>query len=317
MPSILQGPYGSYANDILTAEGISKADRDLILHPEAILHDQRRKNLELRIAENYAHSGADILTTNTFGSRHLLPEDLRVYREAFAEHARTILAVSTEHPIALSFGPFGDCYNPLTAPKTLSEGVDFWEEALSVLEKIGDIGKQFRYVLAETLKSEIDGAAFATAWKRVPENIRGRFQPVASLIADHHSGLHLRSGDLVSKAVRDLRAIASELVFGLNCCPLAVLEAALSSIIDLNGIPAHFIYPNASDKDPQELETSTENVVSRDADVVGTTLHTIVSRLEKRFPGQTIVINECCGGTPERTKKIREKVLQKAVIPVQ
>lgn len=308
MTKILSGPYGSLSHDILTAEGVSKQDRALILHPEAILHDPRTQRLETSIAKGYAGK-ADILSSNTFGTRHLIKGDLPIYREAFLAHAQIPDQVSKgKHEIACSFGPFGDCYDIGTIPKTIAEGVDFWEDALSVLERIALLGKQFRYVLSETVKSSIEGIAFAIAWNRLPRNLQRRFQPVLSFIPDHRNGLLIRSQERLDKAVRDTRAICSDILFGLNCCPLLVLEKAVKSVHEQIKVPISFLYPNASDKDPLELEKSTENEVSREPDTVGQALQQILKRLESLFPDHEFVVNECCGGTPERTGVIRARV---------
>lgn len=310
MPKILSGPYGSLIHDILTSEGVDAQTRATLTSPNAILHHDRTQQLVHHVARSYRDHGAQVLTTNTFSTRHLLTNHPDEYTPALQAQLEITQAVAeNDREIAVSFGPYGDCYKPEEAPSSVAEGADFWEAAF---EPLISAPGNLHYALAETVNSEVEALSIARAWKNIRRHIRGQVDGVISFIPQQQ-GKELLSGESITEVIRAIQAELGvfPILLGLNCCSIKALEPTLIETADLTRrTPFRFLYPNASDMDPLALEQSPENQVSREPKEVASLLHELLHRYEASLPGATaqVIINECCGGTPQRTKIISKKV---------
>jgi methionine synthase I (cobalamin-dependent) len=315
MPKILSGPYGSLIDDKLAKQGSSERERKTLTHPTAILHKPRTKDLIRDVAKAYRDSGADLLTTNTFSSRKILNgNDRDLYPYVVRQHLDVIQRIAKErNEIAISFGPYGDCYIPKEGPSTVAEGQDFWETAF---EPLLSYSGKLNYALAETVNTGTEAIAIAKAWQKIHRYNRGKIQGVISFIPEK-KGINLLSGERIAEVIKALHAEVGALpiLFGLNCCAAEALEPTLRDVTDDQDVSSHdaqfrFIYPNASDKDYQELEQTPENKVSHPPEKVGQVLSELIQKYEHSLPGAAshVFVNECCGGTPERTGIISHHV---------
>ena len=267
------------------------------------------------IAHAYLLGGADVLTTNTFSAREVLKGRQKdLYPYVIREHINILQkTIVDQSELAVSFGPYGDCYKPEEAPQSLREGTDFWHAAV---EPLLSVSGKLDYALAETVNNGEEAIAIAHALKTLHRLTRGKVQGVMSFIPQK-DGVRLLSGERIADVIATLHAELGSLpiLFGLNCCAAGALEPTLRDVTEdreasRTGAQFRFLYPNASDLDPLQLEQSPENKVSRPPEAIGKTLSELVRQYEKSLPGATahIFINECCGGTPERTSIIAKEV---------
>lgn len=244
---------------------------------------------------------ADIVATNTFRAKNVLragQEDR--YREIIAEHVRLVDEIlSPEQQIAVSFGPWGDCYKPEEAP-SFSDGADFWEQAFATLLRIRG---RVDIALAETINGD-EADAITEAWRRVGKHAP-RTELVTSLIPSPDGRGKLYNGEPLSEVAQRLQARGGKLpILGLNCFPIQVLEPALKTLAGHADV--RLVYPNAADGDPKEYEGSSKPVISRTGEEVAVILNSIAQKFRGKFPD--LAIGECCGGTPERTSILASRV---------
>jgi methionine synthase I (cobalamin-dependent) len=315
MPKILSGPYGSVIYDQLTKEGVSSRERNEINDPLTILKKDRLKKMVKAITRAYRNNGADVLTTNTFPSRLILKgSDSDLYPSVVRHNLEVVQEIAHEgNQIGVSFGPYGDCYNPNVGPKTISEGQEFWEAAFEPL--LSSSGK-INYAMAETVNNELEAIAIIKAWQKIQRSLRGKIQGVLSFIPQL-TGVNLLSGERIADVIHSIHKEFGSIPvqLGLNCCPIAALEPTLVDVLEdrnasKTGAQFRFIYPNASDLPPDKLDYALKNQISRYPEDAGKILHDLIQKYERSLPGVAnhVFINECCGGTPERMSVIAQQV---------
>jgi len=314
MPKILSGPYGSLIHDRLTHEQASKHEREQLTSPHAILYHSRAVQLNRDVATDYLNAGAEVSTTNTFGARHLLKRASQDYAAVIRSHAELVRSVlektgATHQEVAVSFGPYGDCYKPEEGPASISEGRDFTQAAS---EPLVSLTGPVHYALYETINNGVEARGIVAAWRTISKHVRNDLTAVVSVIVQP-DGSRLLDGEPLADLLAELHRDASDLnvVFGLNCIPGKAIQPALRHLEQVSPqvlSRVEFLYPNASDTDPRELEQSPENLVSHAAHEVAHLLHEVVRLQESKLPhGRTLKTNECCGGTPERTATISSR----------
>src|SRR5690606_8115497 len=204
MPKILSGPYGSLIHDKLTKQGAGPHERKAITEPTAILHKPRTQMMVKEIAHAYLLGGADVLTTNTFSAREVLKGRQKdLYPYVIREHINILQkTIVDQSELAVSFGPYGDCYKPEEAPQSLREGTDFWHAAV---EPLLSVSGKLDYALAETVNNGEEAIAIAHALKTLHRLTRGKVQGVMSFIPQK-DGVRLLSGERIADVIATLHA---------------------------------------------------------------------------------------------------------------
>lgn len=287
MSKILSGPYGT-----------------LISHQNVDPLDIGNPDVQAVHRSSYGAYAlhADIVASNTFRARRVLRAGQeRRYREIIEEHVRLLEEIlRPEQQIAVSFGPWGDCYKPEEAP-TVSDGADFWEQAFA---KLLSIRGRVDIALAETINTGDEAEAIMKAWGRVGKHAP-HIELVTSLIPSPDQKGKLYNGESLSEVAKRLQTRGDKIPkLGLNCFPIQGLEPALKALVGSADI--RFVYPNAADGDPKEHEGSSKPVISRTGGEVAVILSSIAQQFRGKFPD--LAIGECCGGTPERTSLMASQV---------
>ena len=240
----------------------------------------------LAIARGYLDKGANVATTNTFGTRGLLraaqPE---LYRQVVTEHVglvRQALEGFHNRNLVVSLGPYGDCYKPEDAPSDEKDARDFHSQQLAVVKDLL-LSAGIDAVVFETLCTgrEAIGATMAAKELKIPV--------IPSFVVDRDAKLF--SGEPLVEVLRQIDDITGSypLGFSINCCPVS---GAFQAIADSNGKRDRLImaYPNSSERDPRELEEIDGVVHLHDN---GSTAQQLVELVRRN--ASIKIIGGCCG----------------------
>lgn len=283
---VLNGPYGT----VLSALG-GKEFAD----PAAVIDNIEVMRATYNVARQYSLAGARVATTNTFGLRGKLHQGREdEYDKALSIHyglVKEALIGDSGSDIYIALGPYGDCYSPDSAPE-IGEAEDFHARQLdAVLRLNGKVSA----VLFETVCTVREAIGIALAAKKtgVPA--------IVSFVMDNCG--RILSQETLNDAVAavDRESGVNLLGFGMNCCPIEGGKVALERG---NGVGNRIkvFYPNASDKDPRELDGS-ETIEG--VDDIKTRVRELV-KIGRKFNLE--VVGGCCGHDHDSIRNIVDGV---------
>lgn len=239
-PDVLFGPYGT----VLEERGRQNDCRDLSL-PINVLHGGQYRQAVLDVAKGYA-AVADIATTNSFGLRTTLRNgNEQLYREALKAHYDVVkeAVAGQRKKIFVCLGPYGNCYDPGESPDS-GLAHDFHAEQLAAVKELDVVDA----ILFETLCTAKEAVGIALAAKEMDAKV------IISFVIDKVG--RLLSGETLNDAIAQVEAASGSFPQGysVNCCPV---EGVWKALDRSNGYRQRIVaaYPNASSKDPRELET--------------------------------------------------------------
>lgn len=282
----MSGPFGTVLEERAKALGIP----DL---PKAarVVDGGSYRTETLAIARGYLDRGADVATTNTFGLRSLLRHgDIQTYKEAVAAQVnltREALDGFRDRNLVVNLGPFGvgpngGCYNPDEAPVDAKESKDFHAEQLAVVRPFLEAAG-VDAIIFETICTGREGLGVALAARELIVPV------IPSFVIDKDARLF--SGEPLVDVLRQIDDATGNypLGYSVNCCPV---PGAFEAIAGSNGKRDRLVmaYPNASERDPRELEELDGVVHLHDN---GVTAEQLIS-LTRRNPSIKIV-GGCCG----------------------
>lgn len=283
-PAILSGPYGTIL------KGMGKRFEN----PVNILDGGDYRRVIVDIAREYARH-ADVATTNSFGLRGLLRRgESELFDEALSAHYDAVIEAITglRRKVFVSCGPYGECYSPEESPSA-AEAKDFHSDQLSHVLRLPHVDK----VLFETVCSAGEGVGIAQA-------ARDLGVPAIISFVVHETGV-LLSGERLHDAIAEADAASGSFPYGygVNCCSVEGLKNAFSSS---NGQRGRLViaYPNASSKDPRELEECDGIVSELDPDTTADDLFGVA----RENPGLAVV-GGCCGFDHAAIASLRRGVL--------
>ncbi len=245
--------------------------------------------------------GAGIVTTNTFGARTLLkgnhPEEYQRELEGHIHLANYVAARHTRDnlQIAVSFGPYGECYHPSTAPETVG-AQEFHGWQFSFIKGVRGIDPSRFEILAETIGSLKEAMGIMMAAKRT------EVETVLSFVVNKAG--QLLDGTPVHEAIRAIDEHTGGYgSFGINCSGLPGTEVALNANREVGQRERlTVIYPNSSDRPQCELEGCAEN-----GDHHSEVLEERAKQLIKLAKAHEHIkrLGGCCGCGTEFVKMIR------------
>jgi len=286
-PLVISGAYGTL-------------DRHQEVDPLNI-GDERVRSVHDASYRAYAQQ-AGIVVTNTFRTRNVLRrQETDRFQNIIAEHVRLLREIlRPDQKLAVSFGPWGDCYKPEEAA-SFAEAADFWETAFSILLSIRD---RVDIALTETINTSTEAAAIAEAWGRVQKDNRAGTQLITSIIPK--SGGKLYSGEDLSQLPLAIRSRAGRVpLLGLNCFPINDLAPALEALSGKARVG--LVYPNAADGDPKYHEGS-KSIASRSGHEAARLLSSVIRQFRETHPN--IITGECCGTDFKRIEDISKSRLE-------
>lgn len=260
---------------LLQAEGLQPGEL-----PE--LWNVSRPDVIYNIHRSYLESGADILTTNTFGANRLKFTNLEELISAGISIARRAVNDAGRGFVAYDMGPLGKMLKPLG-------GLDF-EEAVSIFAENARLAEKHGadLILVETMNDSYEAKAAVLAAK---ENTS---LPVfATCVYDENAKLMTGADPAAMAAL--LEGLGVDAI-GMNCSlgprqmagivPKLVCRASVPVIVNPNaGLPKSVDGKTVYDVDAEEFSDIMADIVKAGATIVG----------------------GCCGTTPEFIRKTAEK----------
>ena len=244
----------------------------------------------------YLQSGADIVTTNTFGANRLkYGDELEEIVKTAVSHAKEAVRAEGHGYVALDLGPTGKLLKPL-GDLEFEAAVELYKETVSYGASAGaDL------VLIETMSDSYELKAAVIAAKEAgfsPET--GERLPIFATVIFDEKGKLLTGGD-VSSTVALLEGLGVD-VLGINCGLGPVqMKKIVEELVRAASVPV-LVNPNAGLPRSENGET----VYDIDAVRFGEVMEEIVKM-------GAVIVGGCCGTGPEH---IRETVKRCKDLPV-
>lgn len=293
-PKVLFGPYGTELEELGRLLGIP----DLAESP-SILKGGLYRQAVVDKAREYARI-AHVATTHTFGLRHLLRRDDELqYREALKAHHEVVTGVIGDVKrdsgrvldLFVSCSTYGDCYYKDKKAPDAALARDFHTRQFAAIKDLpGD-----KTVLFETICTGPEALGIARA-------ARDLSVPVIISFVVRETG-KLLSGESLHDVIGEIEGEPGEhpVGYSINCCPIKGVWNALD---DSNGYRNRVImaYPNASNRDPGELEEI--------AGVVRVDDHSTRARELTRLAHERglEIVGGCCGFDPAAVEVLAKSI---------
>lgn len=285
---VVQGPTGTE----LELKGLPKT-------PAQAMADSAARATVEKAHAAYARAGASVLVAYTFGAQAERQSNRKRGVNRAAERGiRTACGIvrsvaTSNHIVAGSVGPVGDCYEPVKGQYTDSELLAVQRDHVELLA-----GGGIDLIWAETVPSSPEAAAAAQAAYL-------RESPLPYVLSFYYretdGGLRLPTGEPLGEAVEAL--VASEhppLLVAANCVPFETAEEGVKVLRAAapQGMPVG-IYPNGAgvpdDSDPEVWR-----------DLVQANLEPFAAAAPSWLAAGAVLVGGCCCTTPDYTEALRD-----------
>lgn len=275
---ILSGPYGTLDRS-LSADSFERE-----------FDDPGIQSRTTRIIDKYMAAGANVATTNTYAARNLIHGDPGRYGQFVGAQINLSRSRCNGHPLAVSFGPYGDAYDPSFSPQT-PIARDFHGIQLAALRTA-----QRTLAWFETVPTIAEARGIAEAGAKTDADV------VISFV--HDLSGKILSGESLADAIAEIDSAVSRrpIGFSLNCGPIAGLEPALEALSAKLLERVIAVYPNASSLPLSELEGSEHHHGTTDSDFTAEYLVGLAKRFNLR------IVGGCCGFTPRDIQALRKRI---------
>lgn len=247
-----------------------------------------------RLHYDYACSGTDFLTTNTFGASPLKLKDVglkKTYKKINAEAVKIARRIADMKKIwvAGDIGPSGKLIEPL-GDLTFDDMMKNYSAQANILEKSG-----VDFILLETIT---DIQEFRAAVVGILSMVK---IPVLAAMSFTNENLSLSGTD--GKAFAITADFVGLSAVGSNCgATLESMKMVMEKIARYSHLPVICV-PNAGLPVVENGETIFKVKAKEFADFMG-----------EIYGLGTAVLGSCCGSTPEFTKKLSEKFKNREVL---
>ncbi len=297
-PGVLFCPYGTVLEERGREIGVSD-----LANPLKVLDDGAYARETLAVARGYARY-CDVATTNTFGLRgELRRGNAELYREGMEAHHRLVVDAlrgsSGNRALYIALGPYGienhGCYNPDEAPADAYSSQAFHREQLAVVRDLQGVG----LVLFETVCTAREAIGMALAAKS--EGL-----PTAISFVVNKEG-RLLSGETLSDTIKQVDAASRShpSFYSVNCSPIEGVWSAFAASNGQRGRIA-MAYPNASSRDPRELDEADGIVTDLAAEARAEELSQIAN-----LNHHLHIVGGCCGFDHESVQILANGVRQR------
>jgi len=261
--------------------------------PELMNLEEPNKVLEVH--EAYLASGADVITTNTFGGNRIklaeygLADRVCEINKRAVELAKSVKKIERSYLVAASVGPIGQFVEPL-GKMTFNQAYEIFKEQIGALAAAGaDI------ILLETFSDLGEIRAALLAAKDVCQ-----IPVICSLT---YTGGRTLTGVSPRSAAVVLESLGASAV-GANCSGgPEELFPVIKELADYTNLPV-LVQPNAG------LPQFKDNQVFYPLNA-----QKFITAMESYFELGISLIGSCCGSTPQHTAKLKERLANFTLSP--
>lgn len=254
-------------------------------------------NMVLAVHEDYIHVGADVITTNTYGTtrtrlRHVGMED----RFAELVHVAGQLAVKSKQTTGQEHIKIAASLPPLEASYVSEFNLDFDQMVAEYRELIDLLDPYVDIYLGETLATSQEARALLTA-------IQGRNKPIwVSWTLHDHSSSKLRGNESIQQAINNICDFVVDAVL-VNCCTPDSIDTVLP-ILQSCGIPFG-AYANGFVEIPDNVGITDDGVKRLD---IRTDLSPQIYayHANKWLAAGATIVGGCCEVGPEHIAKLHD-----------
>ena len=245
------------------------------------------KEIIIDIHKEYIRSGADVITTNTFGANVLKMEESvlkSVIKEAI-ENAKTAVSEFPEHEIYIAFdvGPTGKLLKPY-GDFEFEDAIDIFKKSISIACECG-----VDLILIETMNDSYETKAAVLAAKEACD------LPVF-VTNVYDESMKLMTGANPQSMVALLEGLGVS-ALGLNCSlGPDKMKNAVKELVKYSSIPV-MVNPNAGLPRLEDGKT-----------VFDITVSDFAKEMKEIAKIGATILGGCCGTTPEHIEKMKKEV---------